>query len=357
MRSSSLPPAWLLAVAGAAAVAAAALAGACSDAGGPADAAPADSFLIPISQLLNLTYRGFPGGLYPGSNDPPAAHLAQAQARARAVVPRDTAGRPDPAGRYVLVSIGMSNTAQEFCSQNGNPPCNAWSFMGQAAADSSVNHASLVIVNGAAGGQDASTWESPAAANYDRIRDTRLAPLGLSEKQVQLAWVKVANAQPTKRLPDRDADAYVLERRMGNIVRALKARYPNLTLVYLSSRIFGGYATTNLNPEPYAYESGFAVKWLVQAQIEQMATGTIRDTLAGNLDYTTVAPWIGWGPYLWTLGETQRSDGLQWFRVDFEADGTHPSPSGERKVADLLMDFFRNSTFARCWFLRGATCP
>lgn len=354
MRASPRRPAWLAA---AALAAAAAGAGACSDGSGPSNAAPADSFLVPISQLINLTYRGFSGGLYPASNDPPPAHLAEAQARARAVTPRDTAGRPDPAGRYVLVSIGMSNTTQEFCSATGNPPCNAWTFMGQAAADSAVNHTSLVIVNGAAGGQDAATWESPSGANYDRIRDTRLAPLGLSEKQVELAWVKVANAQPTKRLPDRGADAYILERRMGNIVRALKMRYPNLTLVYLSSRIFGGYATTPLNPEPYAYESGFAVKWLIQAQIEQMAAGAIRDTLAGNLDYRTVAPWIGWGPYLWTLGDTQRSDGLQWFRSDFEGDGTHPSPSGERKVADLLMDFFRNSTFARCWFLRGATCP
>jgi hypothetical protein len=38
-------------------------------------------------------------------------------------------------------------------------------------------------------------------------------------------------------------------------------------VAYLSSRIYGGYAATPLNPEPHAYEGAFAVKWTIASQI------------------------------------------------------------------------------------------
>ena len=46
-----------------------------------------------------------------------------------------------------------------------------------------------------------------------------------------------------------------------------KTRFPNLKIAYLSSRIYAGYADTNLSPEPEAYQGGFAVKWLIADQI------------------------------------------------------------------------------------------
>jgi hypothetical protein len=183
-----------------------------------------------------------------------------------------------------------------------------------------------------------------------------LGPQGLSEAQVAAVWVKVANAGPTVALPSPQADAYRLLTQQGNIVRALKVRYPNVQQVFLSTRIFAGYATTTLNPEPYAYETGFAVKWLVAAQIRQMR-GAPPDPRAGDLSYNTVAPWIAWGPYLWARGTEPRSDGLVWLRSDLGPDGTHPSNSGRQKVGTMLLSFFKTSAQARCWFLAGQTCP
>jgi len=286
----------------------------------------------------------------------PAQHHATGLARANAVHPVDINGNADPNGKYVLLSIGMSNTTQEFCSASSTLPCSSWTFMGQAATDAAVNHTQLVIANGAMGGKSASFWTSPTAPDYDRVRDTVLTPQGLSERQVQIVWVKVADPNPTVSLPSSNANAYSLMTEEGQIVRALKVRYPNLQQVFISSRIFGGYAVTgSLNPEPFAYESGFSAKWLIEAQINQIQSGTL-DARAGDLNYNTVAPWIGWGPYLWANGLTPRSDGLTWVQSDFESDKTHPSQQGETKVGTMLLNFFKNSTLTQCWFVVGGGC-
>jgi hypothetical protein len=310
----------------------------------------------PISDLGAGTYLGFTGGLYEnGSNSLPADHLAAGVAAAAAVQPLNALGIPSASGKIALVSIGMSNTTQEFCSAGGLTPCDAWTFVGQASTDAAVNHATLLLINGARGGQTAGTWDSSSDPNYNRVRDTDLANAGATEAQVQIAWVKVANAGPTVSLPASNSDAYTLEIQMGNIVRALKTRYPNLKLVYLSSRIYAGYATTVLNPEPYAYESGFAVKWIIQAQIDQMrAGGTIVDPRAGDLNRATGAPWVGWAAYLWANGASPRSDGLVWLPADLAGDGTHPSQSGEQKVGALLLEFFKSDPTATPWFLAAA---
>ncbi len=294
----------------------------------------------PLNDLgPNRYLNQYQGGLYPnGSNTMPAAHADVGLARAAAVVPRSASGAPDANGKYVLISIGMSNTTQEFST-----------FMSQAAGDARVNHTTLRLVDGAAGGQTAGTWDSPTDANYDRVRDQELAPLALSEAQVQVAWVKVANAQPTSSLPNANADANTLVQQMGNIARALETRYPNLQQVFFSSRIYAGYATTTLNPEPYAYESGFAVKRVIEAQIDQM-DGLGLDPLAGDMSYNAATPWVAWGPYLWADGTTPRSDGLTWLAGDLAADGTHPSASGRQKVSNLLMNFMLTSPQTQRWF-------
>ncbi|MGH7470690.1 MAG: hypothetical protein ACRENP_22305 [Longimicrobiales bacterium] len=314
-----------------------------------------DTALIALTDMGTRTYLSSNGGLYPDrSNVLPAAHAQRGVAQARLIEPLDVTGRPSAAGKYVLLSIGMSNTTQEFCAQAGTN-CDPGTFAGLAAADPSVNRSTLAIVNGARGGQVAEAWDSPGEDNYRRIRDEILTPAGLSEAQVQIVWLKVARSNPRLSLPDAGADAYVLHQLMGSIARALKVRYPNLRQIFASSRTYAGFATTALNPEPYAYESGFAVKWLIESQIRQLDTGTT-DARAGNLALA-VAPWIAWGAYLWAGDAAHaRSDGFFYVQQDFAQDGTHPSQSGRRKVGQLLLDFFKTSPHTSCWFLAGRTC-
>ena len=325
----------------------------------PSTLARGDTALVPVIDVGSATYQGFAGGLYPGGNTMPAAHRAAGITFGQAVAPLNGSGQPSGSGRYVLMSVGYSNTTQEWCADSGTGTCNSWSFTGQALGDPAVRTSGLMILDGAAGGKDVTTWTQPSDANYNRVRDSILAPAGVTERQVQVIWAKMANKNPTTTLPRASSDALSIEAQMGQVLRALKSRYPNLRQVFFSCRSYGGYDTNTLNPEPFALENGFAVKWLIEAQMRQMASGgTVVDPVAGNLNYSTgVAPWVGWGPYLWANGTIPNSQGLVWPRSDFSVDGIHVSTAGETKVGGLLLNFFKTSPQAKCWFLTSGTCP
>lgn len=286
----------------------------------------------PLTEMGSALYKTRDGGLYGGGrNTMPATHARAGRHLAEAIAPLDTLGQPDPAGAIVLLSIGMSNATQEFGAF-------------QAMADTfALRNPRVVVVDGAQGGQTASIIRNPDAQFWSVIERQRLPARGVRPAQVQAVWLKEANAGLTQAFP---VHAEMLRDDLAAVVRVLRAKYPNLMQVFLSSRTYGGYATTTLNPEPYAYESGFAVQWLVRAQIDG-------DPALNYDDTNPQAPWLAWGPYLWASGATPRTDnGLVWLPTDVAADGTHPSTSGRQKVGRLLLDFFRTDSLTVPWFLR-----
>ena len=313
----------------------------------------------PLIDMGQETYEGFEGGLYEdASNTMPSDHDTVGETLESEIEPLDTAGNPDPDGKIVMVSLGVSNTRMEFYgSRTGQGDvCTAQAFMGQAAAHASVNQSTLSIVNGAQNAYGTSYWDSSTDTGYDYI-ETNLTAESLTEEQVQIAWVKTTLIASNDYLPSATAQVYDFETDLGEILRALKIRYPNIKQVFLSSRIWGGYTITGSHPEPYAYDDGFAVKWVIQAQIDQMRNnGVVVDSRAGDLDYSDgTAPWVAWGPYLWADGTNARSDGLTWVTGDFDDDLIRPGCDGVDKVADELMEFFLNSEHTALWFLDPLT--
>ncbi len=290
--------------------------------------------LIPLCDLKTGYYKNYQGGLYPnGINQRPHSHDSIGIAISKQILPLDYQGNSNSqSGKYVFLSIGMSNTTQEFST-----------FKPMADAEISKNP-KLVIVDGAQGGQTASIISNPNAAFWTTV-EQRLQFAGVSSKQVQVCWVKEANAGPTQAFP---VHANTLTNELVTIAGILKQKYPNCKIAYFSSRTYGGYATSTLNPEPYAYESGFSVKWLIEKQIN----GDPNLSCTGE---NAKAPWLAWGPYLWADGLNPRSDGLTWTIDDFvESDRTHPSiTSGRKKVADLLLNFVKTDQTARNWFLKS----
>jgi hypothetical protein len=244
-------------------------------------------------------------------------------AHAMAVQPRMADGTLDPSSKIVLLSIGMSNTLAEF---------------DQLKRDVDTDPAKsehLVLVNGAQGGQDAEAMKSASAAYWQQWVPTQLQRADVTAQQVQVVWLLQAIAGGGGAFP---ADAQRLEADLTSILATLAQRFSNLQLVYLSSRIYAGYATTPLNPEPYAYETGFAVKWLIE----------------GNSANAAARPWLAWGPYTWADGTHPRSDGLVWTCSDLAADGTHPSAQGAEKVAHMLLMFFKSDPTTRGWFVAAS---
>lgn len=277
-------------------------------------------------------YLGFPGRLYPdGANYLHGRHLGEGLKLALNIRPLDAAGEPSEDGKIVLLSIGMSNTSGES---------NAFASRLRNFRD---RHPALVFINGAQGGQDARRIADPDA-DYWRNVDARLAQRGLTPAQVQLIWHKQAVASPRDPFPKHAEELRDLHEAAARII---KDRYTNTKIMYSSSRIYAGYAETRLNPEPYAYESGYSVKWMIEDQI-----GGDPELNFNPHRGPVEAPFIQWAAYLWADGVCGRKDGLQWLREDFAADGTHPSASGREKVAVLLMDHFSSDPTARLWFLR-----
>jgi hypothetical protein len=307
----------------------------------PAAPAPKSSLgLVPLNELGTDKYKGETGGLYGDrSNEPPDKHRALALVELAKIEPLDAEGKRDENGKIVLLAIGMSNTTQEF------------SRFVELAKNERRKSPRVVVVDGAQGGQAASEWADPEHVNQREggttweVANQRLKGAGVSPRQVQAVWLKQALIQQGRygEFPKHTAK---FEEELIKIIHLAKERYPNLRVIYLSSRIYAGFANSNLNPEPYAYEGAFAVRNVIRAQIAG-EKGLNCDLARGPVE----APVLLWGPYLWADGERPRkSDGLAYSRDDLAGDGTHPSNSGRAKVARLLLEFFTTDPLAKTWF-------
>lgn len=307
---------------------------------------PDTSGLIPLTDLGDKEYKGFKGGLYPdGKNTRPKEHEAAGLALAKQIQPLDAAGKPSKDGKIVLLGIGFSNTVQGFAG-----------FMQVAKNDKDMNP-QIVLVNGAMGGMSANMVRNPddngRGTKYWASVDDKLKSAGVTQAQVEVIWIKETNPSPSD-FPRFTRD---LQAEITKIVQVLPKRFPNAKLVYLSSRTYAGWArpapgkTGVGNSEPYSYETGFAVKWLIEQQLKGGAELNF-DPKKGAVK----APWLSWGPYLWANGEVKRKDGFSFLPSDFtEKDQMHHSSQGQEKIGRQLLQFFKTDTTTRGWFVKQSS--
>jgi hypothetical protein len=187
----------------------------------------------------------------------------------------------------------------------------------------------------------ASNW-AKAGGTWDRAID-QLKKANVTPEQVQVAWIKHAEPFPSPESAPLE-HARQVKGWLAASLQIAKSKFPNLRVAYLSSRTYGGYNVAGVrvvNPEPFAYETAFAVRWVIQDQIKGDS----------SLSYQSgKAPLLLWGPYLWADGVTPRKDGLKWVREDYSKDGVHPDSRGQQKVVEQMLKFFKNDPNAKPLF-------
>ena len=277
--------------------------------------------LTPMTELGSGTYLGYEAGLYPGGGkDLPPAHRAAGEALAAQIQPLDAAGNPSAIGKIGVLTTGMSNANQIF-ERLGELLDGQW-------ADS------VVFVNAAQGSMDARLWADRTSTAWS-VALGKIGSLGLTPGQIQvtLNYHAVAHINtPPQTWPATPGD---LQAFLETIAGHQRSTFPNLKLSFWGTREYGGYALSANNPEPYAYQSGFGVKWMIERQI----SGAALNFDPGRGPVT--APWMAWGPYLWADGINPRADGLYYEPRDFRSDGTHPSMRGRNKMAGAWIEFLR----------------
>ncbi len=283
---------------------------------------------ISVTDATQTPYSTF---LYPSnSNDMPALHRSKGQSIAAGIVPLDVNGNPDVVnGKIKIIAEGPSNQRDEMDK-----------FFELHIDGNAALHPNLEFENLAVGSCDLVCWADGGP--------------GAVDPQVQIAFVKHTNNRKQnqdgsplqangyfntaadKSFPNH---AQTTKSMLKTRILDLKIKYPNLKIVYLTSRSFGGWSCDPSNDqyrEPVGYEEGFSVKWLVEDQ-----------TLGNDPDLAfeganPQAPWIAWGPYLWDPATPQDH---------MKDDGVHPCETGQTVIADKWYDFLTNDNTAAPWFL------
>ena len=293
----------------------------------------------PLTDLVTLgtgTYLGVQGGLYQnGSSVMPASHDADGVSFAQAIQPLNASGQPDPNGKYVLLLVGMS------CAR-----ASALQFIQDAMADPSIN-SHLVIVSAAMPRASAYLWSGSNFGGWTDILNFFLPQNGVTASQVVAAWVLTTDGNIPGTFP---GDMVQLQGEFELIAQNLHSLFPNLSMAFYTSRFYAGYGngqSGTVSPEPYAYESGFALRGMIQDQLNGVPSMNYNPA-----NGTVMAPWVAWGDYDWANGLNARPDGFAWNCQDFMLNnGEHNSPPGSEKDANLMLNFFRTNDATVPWFL------
>ena len=253
------------------------------------------SGFTPLPNLPPNEYNGELGGLYPNeSNTIPAPYMDEVQAAYDALV-LDT-------DIHFLCS-GMSNMKHT---------CDAMIDDVDSQMSSAVD-----IGNAGRPGRAIQHFDTETPGDVY----TNLTRAGFTPSDVDVVIFFNACALPENQYC---GDWYVMADSIRQVYNNLNVAYPNLKLIYFTSREYAPPFAASLNPNPYAYQDGFSYKWAIESRI------------VGDLSGVPVI----WGPYQYDES---------WPDSYFNPDGIHLSDEGLEVAGALWYSFFLNEP----WFSAG----
>ncbi|MEX0716261.1 MAG: SGNH/GDSL hydrolase family protein [Planctomycetaceae bacterium] len=260
-------------------------------------------------------------GLYSGGkNEIPEAHRRAGERLAATIQPLDVEGNPDPEkGRIVAVSMGHSNVREYF---------NAFAAHLQTRDDL---HPRFEFFNCGVGGQIVPRMMTFRGGTWQAVEQVARRP-GYSPKQVQVLFLHPTTNTGNRRANAPEPTFPEMSEQMTDDLRKILERfvetYPNVKIAYLTSDGYRGLA----RQEPFVWWEAFAIKWLIQAQIEGKE-GTAFEGPDRKL------PWLQWGPYIWDSS---------WTREQLR-DGVHPSDKGKAVFVEKYWGILKEDPVAQPW--------
>lgn len=310
--------------------------------------------LTPFLDLQTGYYMGYQAGLYPGgTNILSGPHLKSGKTIAQGIKPLDGDGNVNYGdGAVLIVSFGPS------------VPGHIFNKFVQHIRDPSVNYnlnPCVDAVNLCIGGKDISYGTDDSTADdYWSDLVSNVEAIGYTAEQVQIGWMYF-NAKGLTEEPVFPDNSILMKDLFVKFINKSKEYFPNLKIMYVSSRHWGGYADTTLTEyyslaEPASYQNSWTVKWLIEEQINN--TNPLLQYRGAN----PKAPYLLWGPNFWCDGNIRRlyDDKRYVCELSFDLDdGYHLSDQQDSKDAldiedvmyygDVGKQFMKNSpTWENC---------
>lgn len=304
--------------------------------------------LIPLIDLGPGSYLGYQGGLFPGgmnSENAASQHFKKGRSFSKNMQPLDSLGNVNYDDGVVLMGGFGPSLAGKLLDE--------FVPIVRDTTDGYITNRCFDAINMGAGGKGLDYAIGADSNKYWNNMLDKIVDKGYTAPQLQVAWMYFNDKYDTTDMLNFPETPLRIRDNFETYLRMLLDRFPNVQIMFVSGRHYGGYSDTTLEQspaigEPASYWNNFAVKWLIEDQIHG-------DPDLRYFGASKRVPFVTWGPYYWTDGNNPRAtDGRSYSCADFsDEDGFHLKAETYEEDADYLMQHIYDSEFSKYYVKTG----